>query len=87
MANLSYDEIIWLYKVAKNPDEEIFILGELTCSDVETIIEVLKDAGVYVERKIQKCIKCKQMYIENGRAVICQSCKRKKMYERRKNKV
>lgn len=75
-------EISRLYQLAKDTDEEIFILADLTDSDVETIIEVLKDEGVYEEKQIQKCIKCKEMYIEKGRAHICPSCKTKAMRRR-----
>ena len=70
-------DIIYLYKTAKDKDDEIFILAQLTCSDADTIIEVLNDADLYEEDKIQRCIKCKELYIEQGRAKICPSCKRK----------
>ena len=83
---MDYYDIEFLYRKAKDKDEEVFILAELTASDVETIIEVLKDAGVYETKGIQQCIKCKEMYIERGRAHICPSCKRKARYERRKKK-
>lgn len=86
---MEINEICYLYKTAKDKDNEIFILGELTLSDPETIIEILKDEGVYEEKQIQKCIKCKNMYIEYGRSHICQYCKKKhklaiKRKERRK---
>lgn len=70
-------EISRLYELSKDKDEEVFIIAELTDSDPETIIEVLKDEGVYDEKCIQTCIKCKEMYIEKGRAHICPSCKSK----------
>ena len=81
---LDINDICYLYKTARSKDEEIFILAQLTCSDVETIIEVLKDAELYEDNQIQKCIKCGQYYIETRRAHICLSCKKKASYERRK---
>lgn len=47
MTNLSTDMIISLYLRAKDRVKEISILAQLTASDVDTIKEVLKDAGVY----------------------------------------
>ena len=47
MSYLTNEEICFLYRTSKDKDEEIFILGELTASDPETIIEVLKDANEY----------------------------------------
>ena len=52
------DDICYLYKTAKDKDEQVFILADLTCSDPETIIEVLKDAELYEEKQIQQCIRC-----------------------------
>lgn len=84
---MTNDEICYLYKSAKNKDEEVFILAELTASDAETIIEVLKDAGIYEDNQIQSCIKCKEMYIEKCRGWICPECRRKKIYAKRKTKI
>lgn len=81
---LDINDICYLYKMAKDKDEEVFILSQLTCSDVETIIEVLKDAELYEEKQIQKCIKCGTYYIETRRAHICLSCKKKASYLRRR---
>lgn len=79
MTNLTYDEIISLYIRAKDRDEEVFILAQLTASDAETIIEILKDAEVYEQIRIKQCIHCREMFIDgskNGRVKICPSCKR-----------
>ena len=79
MTNLTYDEIISLYLGAKDKDEEVFILAQLTASDAETIIEVLKDAGAYEQRRIKQCIHCQTCFIDaskGGRIRICPSCKR-----------
>ena len=79
MTNLTYDEIISLYLRAKDKDDEVFILAQLTASDAETIIEILKDAEVYEQIRIKQCIHCHEMFIDgsrNGRVKICPSCKR-----------
>ena len=81
---MEINEICYLYKTAKDKDDEIFILAQLTCSDPETIIEVLKDEGIYEENHIQRCIKCKEMYIEYGRLQICPSCRRKHTVNKRR---
>lgn len=83
---LDNGDICYLYKTAKDKDNEVFILAQLTCSDADTIIEILKDEEVYEEQQIQRCIKCKELYIEVGRGHICPSCRRKAMYERRRKK-
>jgi predicted RNA-binding Zn ribbon-like protein len=79
MTNLTYYELISLYLRAKDKDDEVFILAQLTASDVETIIEVLKDADVYEQNKIKQCIHCKEMFIDSsksGRIKICPTCQR-----------
>ena len=76
-------DICYLYRTARDRDEEVFILAELTASDADTIIEVLKDAGEYEENHIQRCIKCKELYIEMGRKLICPKCKDKAVRRRR----
>lgn len=80
-------DICYLYKTAKDKDEQVFILADLTCSDPETIIEVLKDAELYEEKQIQQCIRCGKYYIETRRAHICLSCKKHASYVRRKRKL
>ena len=47
VTNLTKDEIISLYLRAKHKEEEVVILSQLTASDTDTILEILKDAGVY----------------------------------------
>lgn len=74
---LTGPEIVTLYKMAKDKDEQIFILAELTASDADTIIEVLKDFGEYKEMNIQRCFNCHELYIERNRCRVCDSCKRK----------
>lgn len=73
-SSLEIDDIISLYITAKDKDEEVFILAELTASDADTIIEVLKDLNVYEEKHIQPCFNCGELYIEKNRKRICPTC-------------
>ena len=59
--NLSKDEIIKLYKESKHKETQVRILAELTASDTETILEILKDAGVY-NGAYMCCPKCGRKY-------------------------
>ena len=73
---MSIEEIIYLYKVAKDKDKEVFILAVLTESDADTIIEILKDHDVYEEKHIQRCFNCHELYIEHNRCRTCDACRR-----------
>jgi recombinational DNA repair protein RecR len=77
------DDVISLYVTAKDKDKQIFILAQLTASDVETIIEVLKDNGIYEEKGIQECFNCHELFISYNRNRVCETCKRKNRRERR----
>ena len=80
------DEIAMSYRTAKNKAEQIFILSELTASDIDTIIEVLQDAGETIPRKIlgmKRCLDC-GLRIPNGRCKRCKSCSAKHDYQMRK---
>ena len=70
---LGTDMIVSLYLRAKDKDEEIEILKELTASDFETIIEILTDAGVYEQRGIKKCIVCGRLFRSSTDS--CERCK------------
>ena len=72
---LSNAEIIGLYITAKDKDKQVFILAELTDSDADTIIEILKDFGAYEERHIQRCFNCHELYIEKNRCRVCDACR------------
>lgn len=79
ITNLTKEEVVFMYRKAKFKTEQIHILAELTASDAETIIEVLKDAGAYEQRRIKQCIHCQTCFIDAsklGRIRICPSCKR-----------
>lgn len=89
---VDYDEIERLYRQAPNKAEEIEILAQLTASDHETIIEVLKDLGVFkaedIKNNIRVCTRCNNAYItanKKGKAV-CPNCVRefRANYKKRK---
>lgn len=89
---VDYDEIERLYRQAPNKAEEIEILAQLTASDHETIIEVLKDLGVFkaedIKNNIRVCTRCNKAYItanKKGKAV-CPECVRefRANYKKRK---
>ena len=78
MTNLTIDEIISLYVNAKDKDKQITILAELTASDIETIVEVLKDNGIYQQNNIVTCKGCGRMFICEGSKRLpsyCRPCK------------
>lgn len=77
---IDYDEIVRSYQQAENKGEQIFTLAELTLSDHETIIEVLKDHGVFnpedIENSLRTCHRCGKRYLARspkGRAT-CPDC-------------
>ena len=51
------DDVIRLYKQAKDKKKEIKILAELTCSDFETILAILEDAGEF-SGDYKVCARC-----------------------------
>ena len=61
ITNLSKQEIITMYKTAKNKEEQIPILADLTASDVDTILEILKDAKVF-NGAYSTCSRCGKQY-------------------------
>lgn len=91
---VDYEQILRLYRIADNKGEQILILAELTASDEETIIEVLKDHGVFnpedIADSLRTCTGCGRKYIardRRGRAV-CPQCafRRRKQRENEKTK-
>lgn len=82
-------EIAYEYSHAKDRTEQTRILSELTDSDVDTIIEILKDEGVYKEGDInyKTCSRCGCKYISDvkGRKGlnVCERCRtrRKRMHK------
>lgn len=53
-------EICFMFRHAKDRQMQIHILADLTLSDDETIIEILKDNNLCVKQT--KCRKCAQMF-------------------------
>lgn len=81
-SRVDYEEIVRSYEQAENKGEQIHVLAELTLSDEETIIEVLKDHGVFNEADIadslRTCSRCGRVYVARtmrGRAT-CPECVR-----------
>ena len=71
------EEVVSLYKRAKNKKKEIKILVELTCSDTETILEILHDAGEF-SGDYRVCTRCGRKYPAantRGRA-FCPYCRK-----------
>ena len=57
---MTADEICMSFRLAKRKGEQIRILADLTASDEETVIEVLKDHKLWVE--VGKCKRCKALF-------------------------
>ena len=78
MTNYDSAEIVRSYKQAADKTEQVIILAELTCSDIDTNIEILKDAGAINQGDIRKriCCKCGKEYITTTfRGVpVCGDC-------------
>lgn len=75
MSNLTTAEIVKLYKESRNKVEEVQILAELTASDVETILAILQDEGVY-DPDYRICVQCGNEYPRiYARQRICPECR------------
>lgn len=78
MTNYDSAEIVRSYKQAADKTEQVIILAELTCSDIDTIIEILKDAGAINQGDIRKriCCRCGKEYITaTYKGVsVCEDC-------------
>lgn len=92
---IDYEELLRLYRNADNKAEEIQILAELTASDAETIIEVLKDHNAFnpedVKDNLRTCSRCGRKYIAatlRGRATcsLCVYTNRRNYYRERVKK-
>ena len=74
MSNLNRQEIVKLYKEAKDKNTQIDILAQLTASDVETIIEILRDEKVFAG-ELKTCIRCGKKYPAiNPKGKMCPAC-------------
>lgn len=78
MTNYDSAEIVRSYLQADNKTEQVFILAELTLSDTDTIIEILRNAGVLNDKDLNKriCCKCGREYVTaTFRGVpVCDEC-------------
>lgn len=90
------EEVVRYYRIARNKEEQIEILAQLTASDINTVIEVLRDAGVFDEKllkKFRKCVKCGCYIPGYHRSKYCKTCgeeadrKRRSEAAKRRNKM
>lgn len=71
------DDIIDLYRNAKDKKREVRILVDLTCTDVDTILAILEDAGEF-DGKYKVCTKCGKQYPAiSNRKSFCPDCKKR----------
>ena len=77
ITSLTKEEIIALYKKAKYKEEQITILAQLTASDTDTILEILKDVGVYsgAYRNCPKCGKSFPALTHYNKGRCCEECR------------
>jgi ssDNA-binding Zn-finger/Zn-ribbon topoisomerase 1 len=61
ITNLTKEEVVFMYRKAKFKTEQIHILAELTASDTDTILEILKDAGAF-RGAYRTCPRCGKQY-------------------------
>lgn len=80
---LEKSDVVYMYSHARDKHEEISILAELTASDIETIIEVLKEAEQPIEGKFIKCKSCGFLMPGESKSPLCPKCRyREKMRKR-----
>ena len=79
MDNMSVDEIVRSYLQAEKKTEQIFILADLTASDSETILEILRDEGAIKpgDLRTRICCRCDKEYVTPVRrgVPICPDCR------------
>lgn len=84
MAEMNAHEICVMFKEARNKRYQINILADLTASDVETITEVLRDAGLYV--RTAQCKRC-GVWFEQYTTPYCRECETETGYWKRMPKT
>lgn len=78
-------EIVISYRTAKDKEAQIPILADLTGTDIETIIEVLRDAGeVNGYRRICSVCGVEFPTLQKGGRAKCPSCREKAREERKR---
>ena len=83
--HMDNDEIVIAYRTAKDKAEQIHILAELTQSDDETIIAVLRESGEPAGAE-RTCKRCGRQYFsvnKRGRA-MCPSCREEAFREKKR---
>ena len=92
---MDIEEIIFYYKTAADQDAQIQILADLTNSDVDTIITILKEHGIYKKGKyrLMGCSDCGTLFyavIKHCGSTRCEKCRylhkehlRKERYEKK----
>lgn len=77
ITSFTNDEIIAMYRKAKYKEEQVTILAQLTASDTDTILEILKDAGVYsgAYRSCPKCGKKFPALTHYNKGRCCEECR------------
>ena len=82
MTNYDSAEIVRSYQQAENKTEQVFILADLTLSDTDTIIEILKDAGALNDKDLRKriCARCGREFISISikGVAVCDHCQKEK---------
>lgn len=72
-------EICYSYRHAVNKTDQITILAQLTASDEDTIIEILRSEGVLDERSIRHriCCRCGKEYRASSKKglPVCPECR------------
>ena len=75
MNGWSNADIIMLYRTAKDKDAQIDVLAQLTSTDIDTIVEILKDANEYIQKGITTCSSCGRMFLKRqivkGKCITC----------------
>lgn len=64
-------EICTSFRMAKNKQNQITVLAQLTDSDVETIDEILFDHGLYIRE--DRCTRCGRIFQRCGKP-YCRDC-------------
>ena len=72
------EEVVRSYKQALNKTEQVLILAELTLSDTDTILEILRDAGVLKQYEVKKriCARCGREFVtrRDRGVMVCDHC-------------
>jgi hypothetical protein len=87
LSNWTKEDIVYSYRTAKNKEEQIEILAELTASDIDTVLMVLVDADEKLPnlgKRFKKCIGCGGYIVASSRGKRCKICAEKHDREMRR---